>query len=107
MRKAESKQAYQRLYEVVRQSLNRHDPIGLTEMGVPRDEYDLETSRILPGLKKAQEHADVVLLVYNTFSDMFGTETAGAPEQYHAAAAEIWSHWKTFEAAESRRRRGN
>lgn len=60
-----------------------------------------QVSRMLPGLKKAESHADVRILLDRVFCEMFGRGTAGQPERCHDSAVEIWSYWKSFESSEA------
>ena len=51
------KNEYKNLYEEVRRISNTHDLMGLIRIGSPDDEYDPETSEILPLIDKSKNVA--------------------------------------------------
>lgn len=58
-------------YDIVKKHIDQWDPIGLLELGVPDDEYDIEVMMIvekLPGVFNVKQLAEVVQFVLN---DMF------------------------------------
>ncbi len=61
--------------QVIREIINKWDPIGLLKLGAPRGEYDLEINRIsckIEKIKNVQELADVI---YNVFNETFNYHT--------------------------------
>ncbi len=84
-----SKEAYRELYEQLVQILNRHDPIGLANLGAPHDEYEPEVGTIIPRLASAASAKDVTRIVYEEFSRWFVAET-GPPKAYAPIGDEVW-----------------
>ena len=93
-------------YQDICEILCRHDPIGLTSMGAPPDEYDSEAEMIYDNLlrkKYATVHA-LRKMIFEVFDSMFsyGTDTngkkisiagrglAGTEQTYQGPAEEIF-----------------
>ena len=89
----ERRRAYKELESAVNAALFRHDPMGLAYAGVPADEYDVETSTILPRLGSAQSADDVGRILEEEFERWFDEVLAGDP-RISAAAEEIWKAWE-------------
>lgn len=69
--------------------LHRHDPMGLTAMGAPEDEYEPEAGTIAPRLADAATEADVQRIIAEEFTVWFGAEIAPSHETLTAPAAEV------------------
>lgn len=78
-RRREIRHRIQRHHSAVRDAVNEMDPMGLLQLGVPEDEYDMEIRRIADNLGRCKSVAEVVLLVRATFEKYFG-DIAGIPE---------------------------
>ena len=87
------KAAYGSLYSDVSRLLREADPIGLSAMGAPDDEYDPEVSTILPRLHKANAAVDVQRIVHEEFVRWFGADIAGPITNYADVAGRIWGTW--------------
>ena len=85
--------AYRELGERLTETLARHDPIGLVDMGAPRSEYEPEVGTILPRLREASSAAEVSRIVHEEFVRWFDADIAGPETTYGAAGEEIWSLW--------------
>lgn len=86
------RQQYDELYTEIASILERHDPMGVMpnqidpELG-PLDEYDPETSAILPRLGEASSEEDVLRMAREVFVEWFGE----APSGLEAVAKDIWA----------------
>jgi hypothetical protein len=87
------KEQYRLLYAAVSEALFHADPIGLIEIGAPRDEYDPEVTTILPRLREATGVDDVRRIVHQEFVRWFNTDIAGPPDRYTATATLVWQAW--------------
>jgi hypothetical protein len=87
-----------RLYEVVKEIVDRLDPIGLLALGCPDDEYAPEIERIAQRLAtaKALSLEMVQTILHETFAEFFDDELAGPTERYREAAREIMQHLETL-----------
>ena len=67
---------------IVAQSINRHDPIGLLEMGCPQNEYDIEIKAISDQLDGTNtgDIESIFDVVSSVFADYFGRNYATAIE---------------------------
>jgi|SRR5712691_136616 len=90
------KEEYGALYEKVEALLFRHDPMGIN-FEENTDEYELETSLILPRLRTCGSAAEVTRTVHQVFMDCFGAVEARAERQYAEIGAEIWELWVAFQ----------
>ena len=59
------------LYSKVRDVSNTHDLMGLIYMGLPEDEYDPETEKILPLLNSCGNDVDLAIRVASVYNKMF------------------------------------
>ena len=71
----------------IREALNRHDPIGLIEMGCPQDEYDPEANAGARALHRFFSEHYVQVMVHSIFRSMFDDQTAGPLRAYAPLAA--------------------
>ncbi len=65
------KAQYKSLYTEMVETLARHDPIHLTRIGAPRDEYEFEACEILTRLKETHSPDEVRRLIYQVFVRSF------------------------------------
>ena len=107
-----SKKKYSFLFNQVAEILYRHDPIYLAECGAPSDEYEGETSQILPQLKSASSVLDTRKIIYDVFNQSFNYgysrenltklvklgNDAGNETDYQQIAEEVWVVWKKFKS---------
>jgi hypothetical protein len=91
------KAKYDLLYNTVTTLLFEADPIGIN-FGENSDEYDPETSSILPRLSSAKTVDDVQTIVHEEFCRWFGLEDAGPRDKYQDVSRDIWEAWRQFEA---------
>ena len=90
--KKKLKKAYGNLFEQVSRLLFEDDPIGINFVG-NKDEYDTETSTILPRLKKCNSTEDVNIVVHEEFCRWFNEDMAGPKKRYSKVSREIWNMW--------------
>jgi hypothetical protein len=86
------KKMYGVVYDKISEVLFRSDPIGIN-FGHNTDEYEPETSTILPQLSKCHSPEDVQRLSHQEFVKWFGEDIAGPPEKYAQLAHQIWDLW--------------
>jgi hypothetical protein len=87
-----AKEQYAILYEKVVALLFRHDPMGIN-FEENTDEYQMETSLILPRLRACSSAAEVTRMVHQIFMECFGAIEARTERQYQPIGAEIWELW--------------
>jgi len=91
------RQQFGDLFDLIAQLLFRFDPIGINN-GFNTDEYELETSYILPQLNRCHSADDVQHMVYDVVLASFaGVENAGQESQYIQIAEEIWRLWQSYQ----------
>ncbi|MBN2577468.1 MAG: CCA tRNA nucleotidyltransferase [Pirellulales bacterium] len=93
MRHQELKHLYGSLYDQVAAVLFTSDPIGIN-FEHNTDEYEPETSTILPQLPDCRSEEDVQRLLHREFVKWFDEEIAGPPEIYVQPAKLIWDLWR-------------
>ena len=72
--------------------INRHDPIGLIDMGAPEDEYEPEVKTIIVQLDSKMTEEQVHNLVYQEFLRWFDDEsTTGPRDAYKELAKDIYN----------------
>ena len=86
------KSEYKYIFSIVKDIINKLDPIGLLSQGVPQDEYDEEISKIISGLRTCDNVEKTQKLIYNIFKENFGQETAGSINLYLEAARSIFEN---------------
>ena len=70
--------------------INRHDPIGLIDIGAPEYEYEPEVKTIIVQLRKDMTEQQVHDLIYQEFLRWFEDEsTVGPKETYKELATDI------------------
>jgi predicted metal-dependent hydrolase len=94
------RRAHPALFAELAEILAEHDPVYLTAIGAPRDEYEPEVGTIIPRLKEASNVIDVRRILVEEFDNWFGVETAKmTPEQFLAVADDVWDAWLRGEPA--------
>lgn len=83
--------AKRKLHRIVKESVDRLDPIGLLAIGCPDDEYAPEIKRIAQQLVTAKTLSlDIVqTILHETFVEFFDHRLAGSRDRYREAAREI------------------
>ena len=90
------KAKYGSLYNRVTTLLFEADPIGIN-FDENTDEYDSETSSIVPRLTTARTVDDVQTIVHEEFCRWFGPKDAGPRDKYRDVSRTIWEVWREFE----------
>ena len=75
--------------KIIREILNKHDPMGLIAIGCPVNEYDPEVSRIVQINPIALNVQEFGLKIYEVFVVMFSKENAGDKVIYVSIANDI------------------
>ena len=81
-------------FSTLKKMIDSWDPLQLLKSGAPQDEYDSEIQSIAAGLRNCVKAKDVQELIYNTFKDSFGEESAGDISLYSKIAEEIFTKIK-------------
>ena len=77
-------------FSELRTIINRHDPIGLLDIGAPGDEYEAEVKTIIVQLDHDMTEQQIHDLIYHEFLRWFEDEsTAGPKEAYKELATDI------------------
>lgn len=80
-----------RLYVELCELFARHDPVGLTCMGAPGDEYSPEVVAIMARVKEIKNIRTLAKIMHEEFVRLFDSRLAGTPSVYHPIATEMWS----------------
>lgn len=80
----------------IREALNRHDPIGLIDMGCPETEYDLERNDVADALQNCLSERAVQVVVHSIFRRWFDNRLAGPLSAYAPLAAELFRIRRQF-----------
>ena len=77
----------------LRTIINRHDPIGLLDIGAPEDEYESEVKTIIVQLDRNMTEQQIHDLVYGEFMRWFDNDasTAGPKKAYKELAKDIYA----------------
>jgi hypothetical protein len=94
-RRRRMKEEYGALYGNVEALLFRHDPVGIN-YEENKDEYELETSLLLPRLRNCGSSADVTRMIHQVFMECFSPVSAGPEQHYESIGAEIWQLWLKY-----------
>jgi hypothetical protein len=78
------------MFDLLRNILARHDPIGIIIEDVNPDEYDPEVGTILPRLGGAQSEREVQRIIHEEFVRWFDDGIAGPETKYARVANDIW-----------------
>jgi hypothetical protein len=82
------------LREELEELLFRHDPVGLAEIGAPKDEYWPEAESLLPRLREATSQEHLRRIVHSVFLQKFeAEETCGPESAYESISQEIWTRF--------------
>jgi hypothetical protein len=84
----ELRSRYGPLYDELFRVLLEEDPMGLIEIGAPKDEYTPEVATILPRLENCHSKVDVRQVAYEEFVYWFSDD--GPIERYDRIAERIW-----------------
>ena len=87
------KDKYKNLKHKIQEIVNRHDILGLLELGAPKDEYNMETQKIIAGLKTCPNQTAVQYLIYKIFVDSFGKTSAEDIKNYETMAKDIYTSY--------------
>ena len=88
--RARFKKTYGPLLAEIVLILDRYDPIGLTCVGAPPDEYSIEAAEILKRLGSIKSVAELQRTIRSIFSEYFSPELAGPVWRYKSVATQIW-----------------
>jgi hypothetical protein len=91
------KTEYGALFDAVTELLFRHDPAGIN-FEINPEEYQYETSKILPRLRDCQSAADVCRVIHEELAGSFDAVTAGPIERHSQTASEIWKLWQSHQS---------
>lgn len=83
------------LEKVLREEINRADPIGLISLGAPADEYVIEVRKIEQGFNKIRNGKALEEFIYKTFVEMFDAKLAGPKSVYLKLSNRIYRRLKT------------
>ena len=81
---------YKKLYEEVRIISNTYDLMGLIKSGAPEDEYDPETSEILPLIDKVKNPDELAAKISDIYNKMFDTDFLPSDEWLSKMATDIY-----------------
>jgi hypothetical protein len=56
---------------IIKNVIDKHDPMGLLALGCPDDEYIPEVKRLAPQIKKDMTEQELSTLIYDVFVEMF------------------------------------
>jgi hypothetical protein len=84
---------YKRRLMHLRELVTKHDPIGLIAAGAPLDEYDMESSSVLPRISPGQTVDEIIDLVYDVFTKYFGTDGTAGPRNAYTPIAQDIHDW--------------
>ena len=65
---------YKNLYNDVRKISNSHDLMGLIRIGFPDDEYDPETSKVVPLLVGSVTLSELINGIVEIYNEMFDAD---------------------------------
>ena len=107
-KRQEMQEKYGWFYETLVQLLGTYDFVGLTKLGAPSNEYDIEAAMILARIDEANSSDSLAYLMYEIFVKAFSTNPAQHPteqekqlynnvaQQYQMAGQEVWETWKQW-----------
>lgn len=83
-----------RLREELEELFFRHDPLGLAEIGAPKDAYWPEAESLVARLREASSQEHLRRIVHSVFLQKFeAEETCGPESAYEAISQEIWTRF--------------
>ncbi|MDD2496102.1 MAG: DUF1871 family protein [Tissierellia bacterium] len=62
-------------YNIIKQEIDKWDPVYLYKMECPPNEYDLEVTKISSKIEELKDVNSLARHIYNVFLEMFGEET--------------------------------
>lgn len=62
-------------YNIIKQEIDKWDPVYLYEMECPPNEYDLEVTKISSKIEELKDVNSLARHIYNVFLEMFGEGT--------------------------------
>ena len=62
-------------YNIIKEEIDKWDPIGLLKMGAPENEYSLEITKISSKIDKFNTYQDLGQHIYNILITCFGKYT--------------------------------
>jgi len=77
------------LISVVKEAIDKCDPIGLLNTGAPEDEYDPEIEEIAEKVANCRNVEEIQNLIYETFVKWFDQDIVGESEKYKEPAENI------------------
>lgn len=77
------------LKSIVKEAIDKCDPIGLLNTGAPEDEYDSEIEEIAKKVVDCRNVEEIQNLIYETFVKWFDQNIAGEMEKYKEPAENI------------------
>lgn len=80
----------EKLFDLVKKEINKHDPIGLLWIGAPDDEYHPEIPGIVHAVQIASSLGNLKNRIWKVFTDWFGDKTAGPEDRYRDLAKDLW-----------------
>lgn len=83
------------IFSLVKEIIDKNDPIGLLKQGSPPDEYDVEIKSIIDNASKCKTVKELQDKIYSIFRDSFGNETSGNKGLYLAIAKDIFEKIKS------------
>lgn len=82
---------YRRRFALVREIVNRFDPIGLIASGCPANEYEQEIALVLVAMKDAISHADLRARIKGVFAERFSPTDVAWHFRWGELARELWA----------------
>ena len=62
-------------YNIIKQEIDKWDPVYLYEMECPPNEYDLEVTKVSSKIEELKDVNSLARHIYNVFLEMFGEDT--------------------------------
>ena len=79
---------------LVKEIINKNDPLNLLKQGAPSDEYEAEIESITAAASKCKTVKELQEAIHGIFKDNFGEETAGNINLYFDIAKDIFKKAK-------------
>lgn len=75
--------------KMIKQEINKWDPVGLLKMGVPKNEYDIEIYSIVDKIQVDSSADEISNIIYEEFINMFGEDIVGDIKKFKQECNEI------------------
>lgn len=62
-------------YNIIKQEIDKWDPVGLLNDGSPKSEYNIEITKISNQIELLNNKESLAEHIYNVFIEMFGNNT--------------------------------